>query len=179
MSATLREREQDADAPVWGSRRLKERVWVWVEVVVEEEGLDWKVRKLVIWKVLDDLSWADWQGDERVATGEPIAFVGKDERRRRGKKEIGTLCMVLIMAGNWEALMIVLLTQLSKGRTENLLRGLRVEIYNGWRFVQNPYVTNAFLKNQRKSCETKSPHHPVEAICLLGQTRIRKRLQAE
>jgi hypothetical protein len=91
-SDALREREQDAEAPVWGSRRLNERVWIGVAMV--EEGADWKVRKLVIWKVLDVLWWADWQGEEEVEMGEVSVLVGKERRRMMGRKEVRRLDMV-------------------------------------------------------------------------------------
>jgi hypothetical protein len=53
--------------------------------MVEDEA-DSKVRKLVIWKVLDGLSWADWQGEEGVDMGEVSVWIGKEERRSRGSK---------------------------------------------------------------------------------------------
>lgn len=96
-STTLIEREHDAEAPVWGSRRLNERVWIGVAMV--EEAADWKVRKLVIWKVLDVLSWADWQGEEGVEMGLLSAWVGNEERRSRGRRELRRLCIVWIYRG--------------------------------------------------------------------------------
>lgn len=59
-----------------------------------EEGADWKVRKLVIRKVLDVLSWANWQVEEGVEMGEVSVLVGKERRRMMGKKEVRRLDMV-------------------------------------------------------------------------------------
>lgn len=51
-----------------------------------EEGADSKVRKFVIWKVLEVLSWADWQGAE---VGDVSVLVGKEERSSRSTMEVG------------------------------------------------------------------------------------------
>jgi hypothetical protein len=98
MSAALREREQDAEAPVWGSRRLNERVWI--GVVMVEEGADWKVKNSRTWKVLDVLSWTDWQGVDGVEMGELRVLVGREERRIRVRKVVRWLCMVVFYGAN-------------------------------------------------------------------------------
>ena len=65
------------------------------------EGLDSKVMKLVIWKVLDMLSWRDWQGAEGVEMGEVSVLVGKEERRGRGRREVRS-CAWCVLWGEFE-----------------------------------------------------------------------------